>query len=80
MERQEHPAPADGRDADGRGPDGRDPDGRGPDGRDPDGRDKEISVTQARQAVAPHIVRYVLGIGLVLAVVALGLTLILGGV
>lgn len=39
----------------------------------------DVSVTRARQAVAPHIVRYVLGVGLVLAVVALGLTLAFGG-
>jgi len=44
----------------------------------PDAGDGDISVTRARQGVAPHIVRYVLGIGLVLAVVALGLTLFLG--
>jgi hypothetical protein len=44
-----------------------------------DAGDKKISVTRARQAVSPRIVRYVLGIGLVLAVLALGLTLALGG-
>ncbi len=36
----------------------------------------ERTVTEARQAVAPNIVRYVLGIGLLLAVVALGALLI----
>jgi hypothetical protein len=70
MERQEHAASAEERDAAG----------QDAAGRDAAGQDRDISVTRARQAVAPHIVRYVLGIGLVLAVVALGLTLILGGV
>ena len=34
-----------------------------------------VTPTEARQGIQPHIVRYVLGISLVLAVLALGLTL-----
>lgn len=33
------------------------------------------TVTEARQAVTPHVVRYVLGIGLLLAVIALAIVL-----